>query len=148
MEATLAKAAAARQEQIPASLVHDVDYTDLVRGDEDPQEAWLRIQKTMPEIFWTPRNGGHWIATRAELIVELQSDSEHFSYRTLTTPYTPPPFPALNSMDGQEHTNMRKVLMPELNKTALQHLRKEIERDLLHALFHLLDGRAARARIA
>lgn len=58
MHATLEKAAAARQEQIPAELVHDVDYTDLVLGDEDSQEAWLRIQQTKPELFWTPRNGG------------------------------------------------------------------------------------------
>jgi len=33
----------------------------------------------MPPIFWTPKNGGHWIATRSEDIKYIQQHYEHFS---------------------------------------------------------------------
>ena len=110
---------------VPEELVRDVDYTNLIQGDEDAQEAWKRVQQTSPEIFWTPRNGGHWVVTRASLIEEIQEDFERFSHRFVTAPPTPVEFPMLISMDPPEHTEMRKVIMPALNKTALQNLEDE-----------------------
>ena len=40
--------------------------TMVVRADTDVHLAWRALQQAGPDIFWTPRNGGHWIATRAE----------------------------------------------------------------------------------
>lgn len=70
-----------RQEQfvipthVPSELVYDVDFYNLDLGDGDVQQAWKRIQDSAPDIFWTPRNGGHWIATRGAAHANLWKSS-------------------------------------------------------------------------
>jgi len=110
---------------VPETLVRDVDYTDLIRGDEDSQEGWWRLQQTMPDLFWTRRNGGHWIVTRGALIEEIQQDHTRFSHREVRIPPVPSPWPMMIKMDPPRHTDLRKVVMPALNKTALKHLEDE-----------------------
>lgn len=83
------------------------------------------MQDAIPPVFWTPHNTGHWIVTRTALIQEVQEDSEHFSQREVTAPYIPSPYPMLITMDPPQHTETRKVIMPALNKTALQNLEEE-----------------------
>lgn len=68
----------------PAHVSNDqvVDF-DLyappgVRGDF--HAAWKTLQEPgVPDIFWTPRNGGHWIVTRNRLIDRVLSDYKNFS---------------------------------------------------------------------
>ena len=51
---------------VPDELVRDVDIYDPAGWREvgDPLIVWKRIQDSHPPIFWTPRQGGHWIVTR------------------------------------------------------------------------------------
>ncbi|HSV45800.1 MAG TPA: cytochrome P450, partial [Ramlibacter sp.] len=50
---------------VPASLVHDFDLYNVPVDDGDYHAALKRLHEAgVPDIFWTPRNGGHWVATR------------------------------------------------------------------------------------
>ena len=50
----------------------------MIRRPADASEA--------PPVFWTPRNGGHWVATRGEDIREVQTNFRRFSQRVMTIP--------------------------------------------------------------
>ncbi|MCK9542803.1 MAG: cytochrome P450 [Novosphingobium sp.] len=119
---TLVAPLAEKPAHVPAGLVRDVDMYDLIRGKEDAQEAWHRVQQTCPDIFWTPRHGGYWMATRGPLIQEIQEDYAHFSHRNFVIPKQKFDHPSMLALDPPEHTPLRKVIMPALTKTALAQL--------------------------
>ena len=73
-------------EHVPPELVHDFDFLDPPGASDDVQLAWKRLHDEAPDIFWTPRNGGHWIATRGEDIREIQTNHRRFSQRVMTIP--------------------------------------------------------------
>lgn len=100
---------------VPAHLVQDFD----IFFRSSPEEAfskWMSLhEKGRPEIFWTPRNGGHWIATRADDIEAVYGNSELFTtvpggnaipFRK--QPYAPLP---INS-EPPEHTEYRRLITP------------------------------------
>jgi cytochrome P450 len=96
---------------VPDALVYDFDLYDIPGGGEDIQLAYRAIQLSAPEIFWTPRNGGHWVATRAEDICEMQRDYARFSHRRITLPMTadaPRQIPL--ELDPPEHGPFRRPL--------------------------------------
>lgn len=100
---------------IPSRLVYDVDFYNLNLGDGDVQQAWKQIQDNAPDIFWTPRNGGHWIATRATEIKEIELDHTHFSHQKFTIPWVDPPAPNLPlCLDPPEHEPIRRLINPAL----------------------------------
>lgn len=109
----------ARPDHVPAGLVRDVDMYNLIRGEEDAQEAWYRAVEGAPDVFWTPRHGGYWIATRGTMIEEIQEDWQHFSHRNFVIPKQEFGHPSMLGMDPPEHTPLRKIIMPALNKSAL-----------------------------
>jgi cytochrome P450 len=63
---------------IPAELKLDFDYFDVKPIDGDLHAGWKRLHER-PEIFYTPRNGGHWVFTRAEDIAAAWLDHQRFS---------------------------------------------------------------------
>jgi len=111
---------------VPAELVRDVDFYDLIQADEDPQTAWRKVQLEMPPIFWTPRNGGHWVATRAKDIATIQLDFERFSHRGFTIPKPMHPDPSLIFMDPPAHTPRRKLIMPAFLPRAVNRLEEKV----------------------
>src|SRR5258705_3875332 len=69
---------------IPAHLVFDVDIFNLPGAEDDVQLAWRRLQTDLPPIFWTPKNGGHWICTRSEDIKYIhQTHNPRFPHKDL-----------------------------------------------------------------
>ena len=44
---------------IPLDLIVDFDMYNVPGGSEDVQAAYAEYQRSGPDIFWTPRNGGH-----------------------------------------------------------------------------------------
>ena len=72
-------------EHVPAELVVDVDMYDIPGGREDAQGAWLDLG-TKGDLSWSPRNGGHWIATTADAVFELLRDAKHFSSTHVAIP--------------------------------------------------------------
>jgi cytochrome P450 len=99
---------------VPPELVYDFDFFAPPGADEDVQLAWKQLHEAAPDIFWTPRNGGHWVATRAEDILEIQTNHERFSHRVFTLPPDPQqtqrPLPL--GVDPPEHGPYRRIIMP------------------------------------
>lgn len=78
---------AVRPGHVPAELVYDLDVYDLPIADDDYHLAWKKVVDAgVPDIFWTPRNGGHWVAARGEVIHHIFKDFERFSSAKLVVP--------------------------------------------------------------
>jgi cytochrome P450 len=116
--------AASTPAHVPPRLVRDVDVFNLPGADEDVHLAWRRLQQEGPEIFWTPRNGGHWIATRADDIEAMQLDHEHFSMAALAIPRAEAnSMPAIPiSLDPPHHWPFRKLMQPAFLPRAVDRL--------------------------
>lgn len=108
---------------VPAELVRDFDFCAPPGADRDVHLAWKQVQDNSPDIFWTPRNGGHWVATRARDIREIQTNFERFSQRVLTLPadrYEQNLLPV--NVDPPVHGPYRKIIMPAFLPRALDKL--------------------------
>lgn len=77
---------APRPDHVPAALVRDFNIYDVPGSAEDVQAAYAVIQQANPDIFWTPHNGGHWVATRSKDIIAMQRDYHHFSHKHIVLP--------------------------------------------------------------
>lgn len=109
-------------ENVPADRVVDFDFFALGGKADDIQLAWAVLHDG-PDIVWTPRNGGHWIATRAEDIDVMQRDHEHFSHRHFNLPKNDiDPYSIPLGMDPPEHTPFRKLLMPAFMPKSVKRL--------------------------
>lgn len=96
---------------VPDALVVDFDMYDFAGGAAGPQAALREIQTTCPDIFWTPRNGGHWVATRADDIEAMLRDPVRFSSNRVFLPRddtAPRSLPL--EVDPPLHTELRKPL--------------------------------------
>lgn len=68
-----------KPDHVPAQLVYDFDmYADPAMINDAHNRA-LEIVKEAPPIFWTPRNGGHWMVAGHSAVFEISRDTEHFS---------------------------------------------------------------------
>ena len=64
---------------VPPSRVCDVDLYNLPGASEDVHLAWKRVQDECPAVFYTPRYGGYWVITRADLLDQAWPDHERLS---------------------------------------------------------------------
>ena len=118
---------------VPEDRVFDFDYLADPLMETDPRAAYLRL-RAAPELVWTPRNEGHWIATRYDTIFEVFSNPDRFS----SFPYLIPksvaphdhPLP-LAEMDPPEHTKYRQLLMPLLNAKVVRSFEEKARATLI-----------------
>jgi cytochrome P450 len=104
----------------------DFDYREPPGHTEDVHLAWKRLHDG-PDIVWTPRHGGHWIATRAADIDVMQTDHTRFSYRFVTIPPLPEaPQLAPLEYDPPAHTPLRAVLSPAFGPAVMQRLEADL----------------------
>lgn len=100
-------------EHVPPERVFDFDFLSPAGWQEDIQLAWKRLHDEAPDIFWTPRNGGHWVATRGEDIREIQTNYRRYSQRVMTIPAAAQTFRILPAnADPPEHDHYRRIIMP------------------------------------
>jgi cytochrome P450 len=101
---------------VPPALVVDFDLWNIPGSDEDAQLAMRAVQQASPDVFWTPRNGGHWVVTRAEDIDVLQRDVSRFSNECYVVPKKPPEIPKELPLecDPPRHTALRRPLTAAL----------------------------------
>ena len=99
-------------DNVSPDLVVDWDIYTQEQLREDIHLGWRSLHDTAPDIFWTPRNGGHWVVMRYDDQVQVLTDPVHFSSRELVIP------PMFNdhvmiplNLDPPEHTRYRAVLM-------------------------------------
>ena len=119
---------APRPDNVPEELVVDFDIYNISGADQDVQLAYRAFQQNHPDIFWTPRNGGHWVATRAEDIETMQRDFAHFSHKRITIPPMPPESPRQIPLevDPPEHSAYRRVLTMALLPRVVDSLERKI----------------------
>ena len=131
-----------RPRHVAEELVVDFDYREPPGHTIDVHLAWKRLHDG-PDIVWTPRHGGHWIATRADDIDVMQTDHKRFSYRNITIPPLPEaPQLAPLEYDPPQHTPLRAVLSPAFGPAVMQRL----EGDLRRLTQELLDDIVPRGR--
>lgn len=107
---------------VPPHLVYDFDAFAPVPAGLDAQEHWRRLREKAPEVFWTPRHGGNWVATRAQDIVNIQLDHETFSHALISIPRETafPMYPL--TLDPPEQAPYRRLIQPAFMPRAIGHL--------------------------
>ena len=108
---------AARPAHVPEDHVVDFDLYAPPGSRSDLHRAWSMLQaEGVPDIVWTPRNGGHWIVTRAHLINEVMSDYTRFSSNSIIIPKETTPNRLLPIMvDPPAHRPYRMLLNSSLS---------------------------------
>jgi cytochrome P450 len=124
-------------DHIAPEWVYDFDlYADHRFGDL-LHASFDRIQREAPAVFWTPRNGGHWVVTRAAEIQEVVLDPAHFSAREMQIPRVPNPPKFLPlSLDPPDNIPYRQALMPAFSPKAVRGLEDKIR----HWARTIVDG--------
>ncbi len=127
---------ASRPDHVPQNLVVDFDFLNLPGSDKDVQAAYAAFQQSSPDIFWTPRNGGHWVATRAEDIIAMQRDTDTFSNRSVTLPPMPEGAPRQIPLeiDPPEHARYRRPLMQALTPGVVGELEEDVRQVAIDAI--------------
>lgn len=134
------QATLSRPGHVPAELVHDFNLYDIPGAAEDVQAAYAAIQQAAPDIFWTPHNGGHWVATRGEDIIAMQRDYHHFSHKHIVLPPMPEGTPRQIplEMDPPEHARYRRPLMQALMPSIVAELESTVAAVAIKAIEKVL----------
>jgi cytochrome P450 len=115
---------AAAPAHVPAALVFDFDYFEAPKLSDTPQTAIARLlHGTAPDIFWTPRNGGHWVVTRHEDALEIWRSHDRFSSDPAYN-YEKRMYPRFTPLqyDPPEHTALRRVINPFFTPGAVERM--------------------------
>lgn len=107
---------------VPPDRVVDFDIYGSVQPGDDSQTFLLRVRDAAPDVFYTPRNGGHWVATRARDIERIQTEYEIFSHEVISIPRATvmPMFPL--TLDPPRHQAYRRLINPAFTPRAVSGL--------------------------
>jgi cytochrome P450 len=112
---------------VPPGLVYDFDYAADVELKEDPHARLSDLCRSAPPIFFTPRNGGHWVITSQSLLFEAARDPGLFSSAPAAPPGQPRPPTLLPLMvDPPTHSRYRAPLNAVFGFQAMKRLESEI----------------------
>src|SRR3546814_8454718 len=98
----------------------------------------------MPNLIWTPRNGGHWIVTRGSMVREVLRDPSRFSSGVIVLPkeagekYDLLP----TRLDPPEHGEIRAVANEVLNLREIRRIEDPI-REIAITLIEPLVSRGS-----
>lgn len=130
--------AVARPSHVSEDLVFDFD---LFRDPGLQQDGYARIEEIVastPPVFWTPRNGGHWVLRGYQAVYKASRDFESFSSEFV--PYEriqqmaaalPPGAPHILqpvpiSVDPPVHTRYRAPLNSAFSPKTVMAMKEEI----------------------
>lgn len=68
-----------KPDHVPDSLVYDFDFFADPKVLESGHDRALELTKVAPPIFWTPRQGGHWVLAGHSAIFDASRDADTFS---------------------------------------------------------------------
>jgi cytochrome P450 len=113
-------------DHVPAHLVFDFDVYTAPELTRNPHRTVANLLRGKPPVFFSPRNGGHWIVAGAPEAVELLRDVERFSSKpefcsSLRKPWTLP-----NQADPPEHTDYRRIISTPLAPKAVADMEGQI----------------------
>lgn len=134
---------AERPPHVPIERVRHIDMYGLEGLENGYHEAWAAFQSAdEPELVWTPYTGGHWVATRGDVISEVYSDPTRFSNKVVFLPveagaeYSMIP----TSFDPPEHTPYRKALDKSLSLSRMRRTEGRV-REIARALIDTFADR-------
>lgn len=129
-------------DHVPPERMVDFDFFAVPEGQADPAEIWHDlVRRKVPEIFYTPHNGGHWVFLNYADIVEAYRKHEIFStYQTPIPPIEPFPVVQPQGVDPPEHNVFRRLLAPMFTPIAVRGMTDELQRRAVT----LIDGFAAK----
>lgn len=108
--------------------IFDFDYVADPTLLADIHSAYWRLKDVAPEVFWTPRNGGHWMVTSAQAAIAVLRRPEIFSNRLLSIPPHPRQQKMIpETLDPPEHRPYRELLRPYFEDKAIAPLAPRIE---------------------
>jgi len=137
--------AVARPDHVAESVVYDFDMHLDPALLRNPHERVRELLQVAPPVFWTPRNGGHWVVTGFKENYEASRNTEVFSsviqpreMIEMIRPMLPEgfghiPLPTPINMDPPAHTIYRAPLQAAFSPKAMM-ARKEEIRDLANSL--------------
>lgn len=132
-------------DHVPSDRVFDFDLHFDPRLDGDAHAGYASLHRDAPDIFFTPRNGGHWVMTRADDITDAMFQADLFSSACTAVP-TPPPEYALNfpplEMDAPDHRKYRGLVNKFLAPSAI----KPLEAKIRAMTVELIEAFAAEGR--
>jgi cytochrome P450 len=109
--------AVAQPDHVAADRVVDFDMYAPPAIAADFHLAWKALQESaLPDVVWTPRNGGHWMVIRGKPMTEIFNDYETFSSHIIVVPKSVGQDHTLlpTTLDPPEHRKYRAVLNPGL----------------------------------
>jgi cytochrome P450 len=116
-------------DHVPADLIVDFDFFDVPADVTDPVQIWHDlVRRGAPPIFYTPRNGGHWVFLKYHDIVEGYRNHELFStYQTPIPPIEPFPVMQPQGVDPPQHDVFRKLLAPMFTPLAVRRMTEGLQ---------------------
>jgi cytochrome P450 len=113
-------AAGALPDNVKPSQVVDFDIYTEPRLKADLHLGWKSLHEAGADILFTPRNGGHWIVTRFDLMNQILRDTDHFSNRELDIPKSGSPNLMIPlNLDPPDHAPYRLILMRFFDRKAV-----------------------------
>jgi camphor 5-monooxygenase len=115
----------------------DIDVYHMPGADRDFLSPWKQLQDSSAGgVFWTPRNGGHWIVTRGREIARIYADHENFSSRIVMVPREVCEQFQLRptTLDPPEHRPYRRLMSAALTPGVVQSVRPTIRQVALDAI--------------
>ena len=102
---------------------HDVFQVDAPDGDFAGAIVRLRASG-LPRLFWTPRNGGHWVALSSADITHILEHPEVFSSAAMRVPKEANPEPPMMPLmvDPPDHVLYRRLIAPAMTPAAVRSL--------------------------
>lgn len=97
--------AVAKPDHIPSGAVYDFDIRHDPALLANPHERFRQLLRDAPPVFWTPRNGGRWVVTGYQEILQVARNPAHFS-----NTYLPPE--QLEAMLAMFPKDMRRIPQP------------------------------------
>lgn len=132
-------------EHIPPEAVYDFDLRFDPALLANPHERVRELVKEAPPVFWTPRNGGRWVATGHAEVFAASRDTEYFSSSPMpkeqlaeimaSLPKDMPRIPQAVpiTLDPPDHAKFRGPLQKSFSPKAINARKDEI-RDLTDRL--------------
>jgi len=135
-----------KPEHVPASAVYDFDYYNDPGLVADAHNRILEIARNAPPVFWTPRNGGHWVLRSHAAVFKASRDYESFTSEFVPqekirammaalppgAPHILQPIPI--NVDPPMHTKFRAPLNIAFSPKAVMALRDKIRALAIHLI--------------
>lgn len=122
-----------RGDDVPADRVHSFNY---LSGEGMATDPWTVLHDFSTEgpnlgFFWTPELGGHWCATRREIVVDILRDSNLFSTHNIRVPKVNRAVPSIpHHLDPPEHGKYRISVVEMFGHRVLDELTPSIRQTI------------------